>query len=205
MSTDAIGQPLAADELKDFDSDPRAWLARQAKQRTLEYLLAHADDALIWGRYTGEQLVLATVEDGKLVTADANGMFDGKSTLDTLTLQQVRLFGPAGELFVWRVDNGFAARSITKADEANADALDDEWYWLWGWRRDAADEQNGFTLLTEGAQGLRHAVPLVGLANGQRVALVVRHYLDYDDDSGEARIALSRLVKIESIKMGGTQ
>ena len=62
-----------------------------------------------------------------------------------------------------------------------------------------------FTLLRDGFQGLKHAVPLtkgIQIDNNEKLAstirLVVHHYIDYNDD-GLARINLSRLVKLITI------
>ena len=56
---------------------------------------------------------------------------------------------------------------------------------------------HGFTLLTEGANGLRHAVPhafsLPERAQPGAVRLRVRHYLD----AASARVVTSRLLDLE--------
>jgi CRISPR-associated protein (TIGR03984 family) len=65
-------------------------------------------------------------------------------------------------------------------------------------------EREGFTLLSDGSQGLRHAVPLTGITfdkEGKKrpVRLLVHHYITYDD-TGIARISLSRLVDLKTQK-----
>lgn len=65
-------------------------------------------------------------------------------------------------------------------------------------------EKDGFTLLSDGQQGLKHAVPLTGIkfdsqekTQHRPVRLLVRHYIDYND-AVVARIFLSRLVSLQS-------
>lgn len=65
-----------------------------------------------------------------------------------------------------------------------------------------ASHQTGFTLVEDGRQGLRHAVPMevsdrAFSSSGRKrpLRLQVRHYIKYDED-GHAYIALSRLVAL---------
>ena len=67
---------------------------------------------------------------------------------------------------------------------------------LWGSQVERTED--GFTLLREGAQGLRHTPPIrVTSSQLQKheLRLRVRHYIDYTGD-GEARVVLSRLVTV---------
>ncbi|MFM6007395.1 MAG: CRISPR-associated protein Csx19, partial [Sphaerospermopsis kisseleviana] len=64
-------------------------------------------------------------------------------------------------------------------------------------------EQNGFTLLSDGSQGLKHAVPITDLSNYfskdkpyRPVRLNVKHYIKYDEETGIGRIFLSRLISL---------
>jgi CRISPR-associated protein (TIGR03984 family) len=78
---------------------------------------------------------------------------------------------------------------------------------LWGTQKEKGKqgedgERNGFTLVSDGSQGLKHAVPLTNIPFSQDknnlyrpIRLVVHHYIDYDH-SGVARIYLSRLVDL---------
>jgi CRISPR-associated protein (TIGR03984 family) len=190
----AVAEPVpvtALDSVKD-------WLQQQATQRQLPWLLAHADDGVIWGRLV----------EGRLVTAHDVAQGDAAALpycpeLRTVTLQQARLFGDQAELLLWRDgENIWHARLIRDADQAtgdNADWLDalDEWQMLWGTH--GKPLANNFTRLWDGAQGLRHAVPMsLTLANGGKTTpprLHVRHYLAKDEDF--ARIVASRLVSLE--------
>lgn len=167
----------------DFATEPANWLVVQARQHGLRYLLAHADDGVIWGRVDPDGL------------RTSHGIEEASPLLRASTLQQVRLFSPAGELLLWRSDIGWRARCV--ADIAgNADDLIDEDQILWG---DTVKEpQDGFTQVREGSQGMRHAVPITVTADQLRqhgLRLRVRHYITENED-GEASITLSRLVQL---------
>jgi len=165
----------------DFAADPAAVLAEQARAHGLCWLLAHADDGVIWGEVRADGLHLS------------GDVFPRISPpLRAVTLQQARLFGPDAELLVWRRDAGWQARLIQDGVGEGGEYYD-EAHLLWGDRQE--ERQDGFVLLRQGQEGLRHAPPLS--ADAQLPArLQVRHYLAYDPD-GQAYIAYSRLVGIE--------
>jgi len=75
----------------------------------------------------------------------------------------------------------------------------EECYWLWGTGLLSGD---GFSLLNEGEQGLRHAPPFEGVKETQRLGLKVRHYID-ENANGWQRISASRLVGLEIVEGGG--
>ncbi|WP_017662273.1 type III-D CRISPR-associated protein Csx19 [Baaleninema simplex] len=196
---------LSTDIIKEDNNDTlSAWIEKQAKEWQLEYLLAHAEDGVIWGKFN---------DNYKLITADE--VFDGKifrvdlPKLRICTLQQCRIFGDNGEILLWRTDEGWQSRIVQ--DNLEVDYLE-EWQILWGTQKEKGHnqedgERNGFTLLSDGSQGLKHAVPIsVGedyfSKNKQKlhrpVRLLVRHYIDYND-SGIARLFLSRLVKLKPV------
>jgi len=170
-----------------FTENPRGWLTAQAKQHALPFLLAHAEDGVLWGKFEKDALVLAGDVFPNLRVA-----------LATRSLLDARVFGAAGELFVWKADAGWRARYAQ--DGVGDDCLSfEEQHWLWGTphvdANGALQAQDGFTLLVEGAQGMRHAPPLtVGI--NRRAALLVRHYVEHDAE-GQAFVAWSRLVKLE--------
>ena len=167
----------------DFSSDPDTWLVAQARRYRLRYLLAHADDGVIWGR----------VDDDGLHTS--HGVAPGSPKLRASTLQQARLFSPAGELLLWRNDEGLQGRFVTDTNENTDDVIDEDQI-LWG--DTVEDVKDGFTVVREGAQGMRHAVPIPVTAEQlkqHRLRLRVRHYVTENED-GEAIIMLSRLVQL---------
>lgn len=184
--------------------NPAEWLLEQAHEYSLKWLLAHADDGVIWGR----------VDSGRLVTSyeAARNHAHGRNVCLPLrieTLQQARLFAPHAELLLWRDGNkqetwhAGLIRDAQNSDEAaNAlwtDAFD-EAQMLWGTHGDRLPDD--FTLLRDGSQGLRHAVPLSlrldadGKTDPPR--LIVRHYLNGE---GLARIVASRLVELKEEPM----
>jgi len=193
MNSD-LCKPVTVDET--FATDPRAWLAR-CMSADMPWLLAHADDGIIWGKLQ---------DDGSLklssdVYSDPQEYPALAVPLRLETLQQARLFGPAGELFLWRSDSGFVARTISDGVLVPDDAFQ-ETHLLWGNRE--LDPQDGFTILVEGQMGLTHAPPVAGLPASVRVALTVRHYVDYDDQD-QAYVCLSRLVNLNWRYSNGTQ
>lgn len=100
---------------------------------------------------------------------------------------------------MWRTaENSFTARLLVDKDSAEVGCLEED-YLLWG--DHCESEVNGFTLLAEGRQGLRHAPPLTSPVPDQdqerQIALTIRHYLAYDDD-GQAYIKMSRLVGLNN-------
>ncbi len=171
----------------DFVQDARAWLEAQTTEDR-KWLLVHADDGVIWGKRE---------KDGKLILS--SDVFNSQAQypaiaveLRGLTIQQARVFGPAGELLIWRTDDGFAGRVIADGEQLPANAYQEEQL-LWGVVTESRPEM-GFTLLVEGEQGQQHALPLV-LAKPERACLQVRHYVSYDDQS-QAYVDLSRLVDL---------
>lgn len=153
------------------------------------YLLAHADNGVIWGR----------LSDGKLVTAPVTSF---SPALNLKTLQTARLFNSTREIYLWRDgEGGFQSRLI---EEGAGDELAhfDEAQILWGTH--AKSTENGFALLSDGAQGLRHFVPLKveAIGNGRPLRLKLRHYLK-EDVTGFVRIAFSRLVDLYVARNAG--
>jgi len=175
---------------EEFADGPVAWLAQQAITYGLTTLLAHADDGVIWGRMVGGRLALSSDAFPKV-----------SPRLRAVTLQQARLFGEQAELLVWRDGDGHWHGRL----------LDDNGTDLRGWRFDEAQlqwgdhveaEKDGFTLLAEGQEGLRHAVPLPAgdisfdPPGWHPLCLRVRHYLERDKEDGILIITQSRLTRL---------
>jgi CRISPR-associated protein (TIGR03984 family) len=164
----------------NFASEPAPALAELARAYDLRWLLAHADDGVIWGELRA---------DGLHLSGDAFPQIS--PPLRTATLQQARLFGPQAELLLWEDGADWCARLMRDGTGEDGEYYD-ETHLLWG--NEAEQQQDGFVLLREGKEGLRHAPPL-SQATPLPVRLQVRHYLVYDSD-GQAYIAYSRLVAI---------
>lgn len=170
--------------------DVRAWLEAQVGDAAgTFYLLAHADDGVIWGR----------VENGALVTAhDIHNIHHIRfgPPLRMETLQSARLFSDAGEVFLWRDGDGnFHARAIIDGEGKPVEYFDED-HILWGSRVKQA--KDGFSLMSDGAQGLQHAVPIAVRSvdrDRRPLRLTVRHYLG-EDAFGLVRVACSRLVTL---------
>ncbi len=180
-------QPL---DTTDFTVDPLAWFRKQPGVGDAVWFLAHADDGVIWGR----------MRNGQLVTSDS--VFPQVSPpLRAITLQQARLFGSDAEVRVWRVENSFEARRLQDHRGGQAEAFD-EAHILWGTQVEQRKED--FTLVADGRQGLRHALPPLPAADipfdppekkrkrWHPLRLGVRHYLGRDE-SGTVVIVQSRL------------
>ena len=171
----------------EFADDPAAWLVKKAAAHGLTTLLAHADDGVIWGRMGGEQLALS-----------GNAFPKVSPPLRTITLQQARLFGEHDELLLWRGgDNQWYARLLDDNGTELQGWCFDEPQLQWGDHLEA--EEGGFTLVAEGQEGLRYAVPVPAdeipfdrPGNWHPLRLGVRHYLDRDKD-GMLIIVQSRL------------
>jgi len=159
------------------------WIEAQVGVSTdIFYLLVHADDGVIWGK----------VEAGKLLTAPET---EFSPILRLEMVQNARLFNHFGEVLLWRDGEGvFYARAIIEG-EGNSTKYFDENQILWGNQIEAHDEI--FTQISDGAQGLRHIVPLTGFyTEGRRpLRLAVRHYLT-EDECGFVHVAYSRLVHL---------
>ncbi|MGH2459626.1 MAG: type III-D CRISPR-associated protein Csx19 [Chloroflexota bacterium] len=179
-----------------FAADPRRWLREQSRPLGPCWLLAHADDWVIWGRVDAERCVVgadavATATSGATLAPPLRGV----------TLQSARLFSPRGEILVWRDgDLEWHARAIRQADgnePAQLREAFDERQILWGDHGSPVADSD-FVQLSDGAQGLRHVVPLseaTGSFSRRPLRLRVRHYL-VEDEGGEARIVQSRLVNL---------
>lgn len=159
------------------ESEFAEWLNRQAAQYALTAALAFADDGVIWGRFDG-----AWKWSGE--------SFNVSPPLRWNTLQQIRLFGKDAEVFVWRANGKWAGRVIADGAGDKREYYD-ELQLLWGARDGEA--KDGFALMRDGGQGLRHAPPVKIAIKGK---LQTRNYLDYDED-GRVKIIASRLVDAE--------
>lgn len=172
------------------------WLEKQARTYDLKYLLAHADDGVVWGKFD---------QTYALQTSDQAFPKKQLASLRIQTLQQCRAFGQKAEVMLWRSgDNWQMAQSwqarVINDVNCSEQAYIPESQMLWGTQSEATNSE--FTLVADGSEGLRHAVPLINIPFSDDRAkldrplrLNVRHYIHYDLD-GIARIYLSRLVEL---------
>jgi CRISPR-associated protein (TIGR03984 family) len=183
-----MSEPLwrPMEDFSGLEEHVRSWLAQHMSE-DMPWLLVHADDGVIWGRRQS---------DGSLLLS--SDVFDLKSRYPAIavelqpeTLQQVRIFGPAGELLIWRNEGRFQGRSIIDGDDFQREDAWQEQHLLWG---TSIEQRQGFSLLKEGQQGPQHAIP-IAVSGAQRAALTVRHYAQ-SDQHGQAMVGLSRLVNL---------
>lgn len=178
------------------------WLQAKAKEYQLQYLLAHADDGVIWGKFDKDGN-LTTANPPKDLFPDAEELFPQWKLpmLRSHTLQQCRIFSENTEVMLWKVGQNWKARSIEDKHLSDKDYIPEDQI-LWGTQSEVELKEQGFTLVSDGSQGLKHAVPLTGInfkgKDDRPLRLKVRHYIDYDKDNGVAIIYLSRLVKLDS-------
>lgn len=171
-----------------------SWL-REQMNGDRQWLLAHADDGVIWGRWS----------DGNIITAHEVAP-EISPKLRLITLQQAFIFGKQDEVRLWRDDDSQTTRWRARrlCDGEAADVLD-ELQLLWGsevvkWP-DGYDGK-GFTRVCEKKSnyGMDHVVPIEVSQDDleqRRLKLLVRHFITYDKQTGEARITLSRLAGLE--------
>jgi len=181
------------------------WLEGQPALGKTTWLLAHAEDGVIWGKLV----------DGRLKLSSQ--LAESLPQLRSETLLEARLFGELAEVHLWRVDNGWCACRVE--DQMGTGDAFDEAHRLWGVRIDLAKAQQlwdkqsngtkaGFTLVVEPGAGIAQAVPIeIAAAAFARpgtdfdqyspLVLTCRHYLAYDAMTGEAKIVANRLVNLQ--------
>jgi CRISPR-associated protein (TIGR03984 family) len=174
--------------------DLRQWLEREANVHSLPCLLAYTLDGVIWGK----------LHEGKLQLGQSVYTLPFVDDM----LQEARLFGSAGEIYIWRSGDAWYGRFIRTAqsdEQATYIESIDETQMLWG--DQVESRSNGFSVMRDGIQGLQHAVPCTvpdppakqATENNPKqykerpLRLVVRHYLAQED---VARIVTSRLVAL---------
>lgn len=160
-----------------------SWLKAHASAKR-PYLLAFADDGVIWGFF-----------DGSLKTAPEAFDADLRPELHGETLQQAFLFGEDDELRLFHGPNDeWRACLITDVD---GQKVIDECQLLWG-SKIVGKPADGFVHVQDRVQQtMDHVLPLRDLdLEKEAPRLLVRHFVDFDEETGEARIFLSRLVKL---------
>jgi CRISPR-associated protein (TIGR03984 family) len=168
----------------NLPADLRTWIAEQAQEQGLRWLLAYTDSGVIWGELRAGTLHLSS--DAYPRTSLA---------LQPATLQQAHIFGEAGELLLWRGPNEQWRTTLRRDGAGEVSRYFDEDYCLWGSSAERA-ASNGFRELREGSQGIVHAPPLERLpTEKKRARLAMRHYLAHDE-TGVVRIVASRMLKL---------
>jgi len=168
-----------------LDTDnPLVWLTQHLPGES-SFVLAHAIDGVNWGRIENSNISFSHEVAPSIAPPPRVEM-----------LQQLRVFNEMWEWFFWHDGQYWQQRII---DERTADiskpAIDED-HLVWGTLADS--ERAGYSVLSDGAQGLRHVVPLAApnMFPTKRVVLQVRHYID-EQPNGVQFIALSRLVHLK--------
>lgn len=180
-----------------FQADPAGWFVQQPSVGPKAWLLAYADDGVIWGKLVDGRLRLSSDDFG-----------DVFPPLRAMTLMEARLFGEQSEVRIWRCNEGFRACRLADVDAQETMAFDES-YRLWG--TDFVTAKNDFTLVADGEQGIRQALPLTVQKNVfhrgapyRPMCLHTRRYLDYDEH-GQVFVVASRLVALGNLSGKGEE
>jgi CRISPR-associated protein (TIGR03984 family) len=174
------------------DRQLQDWIDRQM-QDGRNFLLAHCDDGVIWGRRTA---------DGLLTSHQIAPSISPRLRLTTL--QQLFVFGEdettqnwCGEARLWRGERSWEESLVTK--NPTTDYLDEDQV-LWGTEVIPLNNSQGFTRVREKQQqGMEQIVPITVTPQQleqRRLKFRVRHFIERDRETGEARIYLSRLITV---------
>ena len=161
------------------------WIKQQADKDLRPYLLAFCEDGVVWGGFV----------NGVFQTSE--GMGNISPRLTSAILHEAHVFGAQEEIRLFKDGAGnWVVKQITDNDK---DVIVESQV-LWGSR--AYEPQNGFTRVFDARQkGLDHFIPLEvansridpDASGSECLRLEVHHLVEYDEQTGEARIALSRL------------
>jgi len=170
------------------DENVREWLVKQMQDNKLTFLLAFADDGVIWGR----------MDDGALVIAHETSQKEDKKNYTELrgkTLQLAHVFGKDMEIRLFRDEMGNWKFAEIKDDGK----FITESQILWGDKLDDKDQpvNENFTRLKAERKGIPPQILPIERKeytdSGKYVRLEVHHMVDFDKNTGEAYIKLSRL------------
>jgi CRISPR-associated protein (TIGR03984 family) len=182
--------------LNNKEDELKNWLSQQAKEHNLRWLLAHADDGVIWGEMRDDNILHLSSEEHPTISPK----------LRWVTLQQCRLFGNDAELFFWQGPKGWHAQLQSDSTGQNHVDYIDEEHLLWGYetKHHTPFSKDGFLCIHEGSMGIVHTPPIQAHpTEKKRAKLRVRHYLKRDEETGIVRIDTSRLVEL--IQPKGTE
>ncbi len=156
------------------------------------WALAHCDDGVTWGRHHS---------DAGIWRLGSQAVPQVSPPIRRRSLQQLRIFGEAGEVLIWSDDGGFRGRLLRetdppagRSDEADPLRPYDESRILRGDHILTLCD-HAFTHVADVA-GTEQVLPLVVSRDdlrARRVRLSVSHYWQQDAGSGAVRVAASRL------------
>ncbi|RIK82026.1 TIGR03984 family CRISPR-associated protein [candidate division KSB1 bacterium] len=184
------------------DAEVEKWL-KAKMSLDHPFLLAHADDGVIWGKWTN-----GAIYTSHEIAPNISPPLLGK------TLQQAFIFGAKSEIRLFRDELGeWTAREISNPASTTDYII--EWQILWGSEVVQMKPQvdallrNEFTHVRDKRQqGLDQVLPIPitqaeldiePADKAKRPRLLVHHFIEYNDCTGEARIGLSRLVNVAKL------
>lgn len=162
----------------------------------LSWALAHCDDGVTWGWYD------KTAQQWRLSHDVASHI---SPAVTATNLQELRLFGPSGEVLIFRSEDRLAGRALVEAPLTESDSPyaplpgpdKTEARVLRGDR--VVQSYDRFTHIADAA-GAEQVIPIQVTATGSlrqnRVQLLLRHYCQVDEGTGAARVAATRLVDL---------
>lgn len=168
-----------------FCDNPLNWFMDQPSVGDFSWLLAYADDGVVWGK----------ICNGKLMIA--NNIF-GESfpKMNTKKIHFVRFFGHLAEIRVFQKDSIFSA--VRLEDEPNDKLSFIRSYFLWG--NSVRDVKDGWTFVEEGQHGIFQAIPIeiphLNDNKTTRLKIRIRYYLDFEKEHGQAKVVGNRFVGI---------
>jgi CRISPR-associated protein (TIGR03984 family) len=158
----------------------------------VELLLAHCYDGVTWGRLDHE------TSEWRLACI----AFAARAPMPVeQNLLELRLFGKALEILIWREERGFRGRRLSDQaySEEHLRPMDESRILLGD--RLLEPPKGGFSRVGS-PTGAEQVVPVeifdeVFQKSPWPLRLDVRHYLEADDETGAVRIAATRLVGLE--------
>jgi len=156
----------------------REWL-KQQMSLTRSKFIAFADDGIIWGTLVNDKLITSRDLDKGV-----------SSELQEKTLQQAFVFGKDDEIRLFRDElGGWKTLRVVDSGEKIVESQI-----LWG-DENIGEVENGFLRVKDSLKGIPdQLIPSEAkLGKGQCLRLEVHHLVEYDNETGEARIAISRL------------
>ncbi len=175
-------------DLKGFSEDPAEWFLKQPAVGDDAWLLAYADDGVIWGKIENKQLVQACQVFG-----------DTFPRLEATTLHKAHFFGSGAEVRVFRHGDKFRAIRLQEENDPAAASYTRSYY-LWG--DHPIKTKGNWSWLEDGQLGIFQALPLAypPTAKGREFQLWVRYYLQFEEGHGQASVAASRLVGLHTLR-----
>ena len=160
----------------------------------LVWAVAHSDEGVTWGRYDGDQ---RSWHLGNQCHPEIS------PPIRRTALQELRIFGTAAEVLIWKADEDLRGRligdtSVARASEDLDPLRPSEESRMVRGDRVADVSGSGFSRLVDRA-GAEQVIPIAvneDQLRERKVRLLVKHYYEQDQETGAVRVAATRLVKL---------